>query len=571
MRTLTVKFFITLLLLTLCAQEGFAKTTPERIDLGHGAWEYRWGDSPFEEGVPAWTKEQENASWQAIAFPSNPPDRHGQTNVWYRIPLPQALPYDPTLYIFSIDLIAEFYLDGQKIYQYGTFDATGKGKFIGWPWHMISLPKDAGGKHLYVRVYSDYPDIGLWGEAVIASKSSHILNMFRGDFFRISIGSVALFVGVLFLAGCVLRFSNLETFLLSSLFLTQGLDLMLSAKSIQFFFQFPLLERYLMSFNYFFFPVGMAAFLERIAGVGPFGLVRRIWQAHLAFLVVAIGGALAGLFNLSSTYPAFDYMYYFFSLPILTLWAIRAALREPQEMRVVATGLLVVSGYWAYSSLVSWGIIAWTEPEQHLVMFVCLCLFGYVVIRRLLHVEDLKKANAQLSLANAQLNHMQQNLKRLAMTDHLTGVFNRKKLDEMLRYERLRAERDNGIFGVILLDIDDFKKVNDTFGHQVGDEVLIKFGKLLQSSVRAVDTVGRWGGEEFLIICPQTDAEGLEHLAQSLCRQVGETIFAEAGHQTASFGLAIFQKEETVDNLIMRADKALYVAKSEGKNKVVLL
>ncbi|MBE0497534.1 MAG: GGDEF domain-containing protein, partial [Campylobacterales bacterium] len=282
MRALVLRVFIALSFLSLCAQEGFARGLPERIDLNGAGWEYRWGDSPFEAGVPTWTREQEGASsWRAIAFPSNPPQRNGQTNAWYRVPLPEPLTYDPTLYVFSIDLIAEFYLDGQKIYQYGIFDAAGKGKFVGWPWHMISLPSDAGGKWLYVRVYSDYPDIGLWGEAVIGSKASHILKMFGADFFRISIGSVALFVGALFLVSFVLRFSNLETFLLSSLFLTQGLDLILSAKSIQFFFQLPLLERYMMSFNYFFFPVGMAAFLERIAGAGPFGLIRRIWQLHL--------------------------------------------------------------------------------------------------------------------------------------------------------------------------------------------------------------------------------------------------------------------------------------------------
>lgn len=118
-------------------------------------WQYRWGDSPFtSDGVPVWTQDApDNPAWQSIAFPSNPPGRNGQTNVWYRVTLPENQWWEPILYIYSVDLITEVYLDGEKIYQYGTFDKQGQGSFEGWPWHMITLPEGFDGKPLYFRIF----------------------------------------------------------------------------------------------------------------------------------------------------------------------------------------------------------------------------------------------------------------------------------------------------------------------------------------------------------------------------------------------------------------------------------
>lgn len=159
-------------------------------------------------------------------------------------------------------------------------------------------------------------------------------------------------------------------------------------------------------------------------------------------------------------------------------------------------------------------------------------------------------------------------LEQIATIDRLTGVFNRRKLDEVLYTEVLRSKRYGNTFGVILLDIDHFKSVNDTFGHLVGDRVLQLFASQLKNSVRDVDVLGRWGGEEFLIICPETAEDGILLLARILRRKVqGETI-AEVGVKTASFGVTAYCKGDSVDNIIKRADKALYLAKQNGRNRV---
>ncbi len=177
-------------------------------------------------------------------------------------------------------------------------------------------------------------------------------------------------------------------------------------------------------------------------------------------------------------------------------------------------------------------------------------------------------ALTQLQQTQKELEQSNKQLRRLAVTDHLTGLFNRLRLDALLNQEFSRAKRYGRVFGVILLDLDDFKDVNDEKGHQVGDEVLKETARLLQDRSRESDIVGRWGGEEFLIICPETDTEGIIHAANHLCTQLGRYRFGWVTRQTGSFGAAVYQEGDSLVTLLARADKALYKAKEGGKNKV---
>ena len=187
----------------------------------------------------------------------------------------------------------------------------------------------------------------------------------------------------------------------------------------------------------------------------------------------------------------------------------------------------------------------------------------------------LTRANQKIRDTLSQLNDTQilleqqnQKLKEQSTTDQLTKVYNRVKIDQVMSDETQRANRTKTAFGIILLDADEFKKVNDTHGHPVGDEVLKTFANLLKTSVRTVDVVGRWGGEEFLIICPGTDDLGCRALAENLRSQSAQCAFPVAGPQTASFGIAVHQPGERAEALIERADQALYRSKENGRNRV---
>jgi diguanylate cyclase (GGDEF)-like protein len=159
-------------------------------------------------------------------------------------------------------------------------------------------------------------------------------------------------------------------------------------------------------------------------------------------------------------------------------------------------------------------------------------------------------------------------MERLAVTDPLTGLFNRLKIEAALRFECQRADRSGQSFGVILVDLDHFKNINDTYGHSVGDQVLVKAADLMRSTVRDLDIVGRWGGEEFMIICPLNHLEGTQKLAEVIRVRMAEFSFPLSERVTASFGVASYLYGESIDELVERADKALYQAKHQGRNQV---
>jgi two-component system sensor histidine kinase EvgS len=167
-----------------------------------------------------------------------------------------------------------------------------------------------------------------------------------------------------------------------------------------------------------------------------------------------------------------------------------------------------------------------------------------------------------------ELHAVQAQLEQQAITDPLTQLNNRLWLDRVLEVEFTKNLRYAQGFCVILLDVDHFKQVNDTHGHQVGDVVLMAVADLLRQHCRAADVVGRWGGEEFLVICPSTPLQGAVRLAENLRQMMAETNFPGAGHRTASFGVSECHKGDRLHNLLQRADEALYRAKAGGRNRV---
>lgn len=163
---------------------------------------------------------------------------------------------------------------------------------------------------------------------------------------------------------------------------------------------------------------------------------------------------------------------------------------------------------------------------------------------------------------------LQDEIIKLSETDKLTQLYNRLKLDDVLDSEFIRAKQNRGKFAVILLDIDYFKETNDKYGHQVGDKVLIELAKLFRASIRATDSVGRWGGEEFVFILPDTDKAGAMQLAEKIRIRIREKIFIKQIRMTGSLGVAVYHGDSSVNVMMSRADKAMYVAKKKGRDQV---
>ncbi|MCL6416289.1 transporter substrate-binding domain-containing protein [Aestuariirhabdus sp. Z084] len=169
---------------------------------------------------------------------------------------------------------------------------------------------------------------------------------------------------------------------------------------------------------------------------------------------------------------------------------------------------------------------------------------------------------------HAQLRAHNKALLELSTTDKLTGLANRAKLDDMLKLRHQEFERYQSAFSVVLIDIDKFKSINDTFGHPIGDKVLIQAAHIIRDQSRQVDCAGRWGGEEFLIICFNTDQAGAKTLAENVRCAFESSDFGIDQAVTISAGVAEIQLNGTPSTLISRADKALYEAKQNGRNRV---
>jgi diguanylate cyclase (GGDEF)-like protein len=164
-------------------------------------------------------------------------------------------------------------------------------------------------------------------------------------------------------------------------------------------------------------------------------------------------------------------------------------------------------------------------------------------------------------------------MEEMARTDPLTTLSNRRDILERIDYEYIRTERSGNPFSIIIGDVDNFKSINDRYGHDYGDYVLVTLADIFRKNLRKQDIVGRWGGEEFIFVMPDSNSEGGAVLAEKLRIHIEENAFDYRGDAvpvTMTFGVTECNGTRQYDVCITEADKALYAGKSAGKNQVVI-
>ena len=159
-------------------------------------------------------------------------------------------------------------------------------------------------------------------------------------------------------------------------------------------------------------------------------------------------------------------------------------------------------------------------------------------------------------------------LKKMIVTDELTGIYNRRKFEEAIQFEMQRSDRHNTGLCLLMMDIDHFKSVNDTYGHPVGDQVLKTLTRTVKQILRKTDYFVRFGGEEFVIIATDTRLEGARKIGEKVRQRVENHHFETVRHITISIGVAEYREGDSKERLLARADKALYQAKQGGRNQV---
>ncbi len=215
-----------------------------------------------------------------------------------------------------------------------------------------------------------------------------------------------------------------------------------------------------------------------------------------------------------------------------------------------------------------WISISLEEKVDYTLVWQILVASGMVLVVAVVWLRKTQSFNRQISRAYDLLEEKNKALEKLSITDPLTDLYNRHKLDMEFAKELERSNRYHRPFSLLIIDIDHFKSINDRLGHQSGDIVLRKLGELIRQRVRSSDIPGRWGGEEFLVICPETDRKGAYLLAEKLRKDVESYQFLPGATITISGGVAEYVPGEDGDALLKRADDHLYRAKHDSRNTI---
>lgn len=194
--------------------------------------------------------------------------------------------------------------------------------------------------------------------------------------------------------------------------------------------------------------------------------------------------------------------------------------------------------------------------------------FIFSVSANLVKVEDVN-TKVVITFNNiSELEEQKSEIEKVSLQDPLTKIANRMKFDITLESQIEMAKRYNHSFCLILFDIDNFKSINDTYGHQVGDNILVEMARRIKNDMRKSDTFARWGGEEFAIILPQSRIKTAVKIAEKLRLIIADEVFEDSVNVTCSFGVCEYKKSYELKDLMECVDKKLYFAKSEGKNQV---
>ena len=503
-------------------------------------WEY-WKPNTYDSAesaaktVPAFPKDE--GQWRrfnpqfGIAVPE------GTHYVWVRVYIPPDTGVDESLFFFTRDQALQIFLDGVSIYHYG--DLNQHTTSYGRKWHLIDLPAWAVGRQLYIQLHSD--NIWVLGQfdRIQLSRPAHqIEDLFLYDFPYVS-GITALIIFIMLLGVYFFTEKDLRDIYLR---LIVVLAEIISAYLIP------------LAANLLIYSVIDESYKKKIL---------RISSVYILILALAVLLEIAGQNGL--------YLMRFFYYPALFvcglvtaswLWSCyeRGNLRCRSLLIAFGTlsGLAVIDGLAFQYRIFSW--------HTYLVPFGIYTISFFIVqliLERAAHERYLAELSASLE------NEVSVVTRRMEV-DPLTGVFNRNKFPSATRdFMRISLEIKEP-FALIMFDIDHFKNINDTYGHDVGDVVLVGFAQTISSFLDRRHILIRWGGEEFILLCLHYDGAEAEAFANTIREAVAGAQIHPSIKVSCSGGVAVWYgtDEDTAERMVKRADTALYQSKENGRNQI---
>lgn len=510
-----------------------------------GSWQYRLSD----EG-----------GWQGY-LPNTPvPALQAGHEVWLRVQVLPDAPSADTLLFATKGQAVEIFLGDREIYRDGEF-APQKPWGHGHKWHLVTLPDFAQPSYLMLHIYADSPrELGVFGRITLDDFSGQAQRIFLTDLLYIITLPVVVLLGMLVLMYVLnsRRHKRMNMYILALLALMALWTVSLTNVK-QLFFNYPVFWDFVAGFGCYLLPLAANAIVMEMVEPQRRMVIWRTIQAYGCIAVLALVTEALGFEGFSGCRQ----LLYAALLLLQTLvgWVMWHSAQQGNVyvkytlLPMVTMGVLgLVDGILFFRGFWHWQVYLLPLSVYTFVTFVICILRDHILHERslLAHAGDL-----QVEIAAA-LQRVEQ--------DELTGCRNRGAFEGFIQ-QQIAAGRE---FALIMLDIDFFKQVNDTYGHDRGDEVLAKFSRTVTAALPSDCEFFRWGGEEFVVYCPQKSRAEAADLAGEICRLVADTELLAGQKITVSAGVARWHTgADTQAGIFRRMDDALYGAKCGGRNQVV--
>ena len=530
-------------------------------------WRYREGDSPRDaQGNYVWLQSLQSSDegWSIYNYPHQPPltaDAHGF--VWLTTVLPAEAYGSPMLFFTTTEESFRVFLNDRLIYQYG--DLSYQRFSYGMKWHMVGLPAHYAGKRLTFQIYSSHAHrLGAFDRMSIDDSVSQMKRLFQYDAMYVVAFPAALIM-FLIVGACYFGQSARRRLYVSlMLFFASFIVWLASACNTKLLFlDYPVFWWYLLMLSVYTMPI--------FANIIVYNVLEKEGRRYLRFVIciygilwgVAVGGELVG-FN------SMDYCLSIFYtiLALLQLFVgglvIRSAVHGNRYSQALLLPLLGIPLLAIYDGIgAHFRFFSWVTHVTPLGIFT----FIFFILRVFM---DTMRKEEQLSELTNDLENKIMDVTQRSEIDPLTKCFNRSKFDAAIQQEVRIAEGHNARFALLMLDIDLFKRVNDTYGHAAGDNVLVHFADVVRARLDARHTFIRYGGEEFVVLCRSYDAVEAFHLAERIRQSVELSALLPGQRVTCSIGVSQWHNgEDDLESFYQRADQAMYVAKQNGRNRVM--
>ena len=527
-------------------------------------WEYRMGEATASiETDRTWLQEALGTrEWETFSFPQPPPISKNTENVWITTILLPAQEKKNTLFFTTAEQSFRVWLDDRVIYEYGDLQPTFFGH--GWRWHKVVLPPLTEEARLTFQIYGDDPQIlGYFHRMELDTKVEQTKNIYMSDFPYLMALPIAIVMIIIMTAYYVKHIAWSRLCLSVIVFLLVFLCWLVAVSNVKFFLlDYPAFWWYALCILAYLLPISLHVILYNVLERYLKSWMQGIIRCYAGLLLLAIVGELVGLHGFTRCLSLY-YLLVVFLEPIVFILMLSSASGGNAYSRAMIVPLLgftvlsLVDGLSAHFHVFEWRNF-W---QAYGIYFFSLFVLG------ILHEQFAQEK--RLFMDARHLKTEMEVVTERSSFDALTKCYNRTRMNELLQRGLADSYEKNHPFAMLMFDLDHFKSFNDTFGHEMGDIVLSGFADTVRNCIWIGQSFIRWGGEEFVLFCPECPLSSAVLLANVIRCRVMLTELCKERQVTCSIGVTLWRGVgDSQESMFERVDRALYRAKNNGRNRV---